>query len=93
MPLPCPCCRAANETPTCRRCQADLSLLFALEARRDYHITIAKRFAADGRVADARFHLQTAKQLRPGEDLIELELALKLLNRQFGEALTGYDSR
>ena len=30
-PIPCPCCRAANTTATCRRCKADLTLLVRLQ--------------------------------------------------------------
>ena len=43
MPIPCPCCRASNDTgPACRRCKADLALLFALEANRAEHFAAAR---------------------------------------------------
>lgn len=36
MNITCPCCRAANASgPQCRRCKADLGLLFALEEQNE----------------------------------------------------------
>ena len=91
MTLTCPCCRATNQTATCRRCRADLSLLMAVEARRDFHVTSAKRFAADGRAGDALTHVARAEQLRAGEDLRQLRAALVLLHGDYAGAVGVYD--
>jgi hypothetical protein len=91
MTLTCPCCRASNETATCRRCKADLSLLVAVEERREYHLTLARRFAADLNCADALVHVDHASQLRPADDTRQLRAALLLLNGQFDRALQAYD--
>lgn len=91
MTLACPCCRAVNETSTCRRCKADLSLLVALEDRRDYHLTLARRFAADLKCSDALVQVDHAAQLRPGDDTRQLKAALLLLSGQFDRALQQYD--
>lgn len=54
MPVPCPCCKAANDTgPACRRCKADLSLLFAAAARRDWCTAAAAESLAGGDVSTA----------------------------------------
>jgi hypothetical protein len=45
----CPVCRADNnEGPNCRRCRADLSLLFALEERRTELLRQARARANQG---------------------------------------------
>jgi hypothetical protein len=91
MTLPCPCCRASNDTAVCRRCKADLSLLVDLEDRREYHVTVAKRFAAEGRIVEAAQHVDRAMQLRPAADVKQLRAALQLLNGEFAAALAAYD--
>jgi hypothetical protein len=91
MALTCPCCRATNETADCRRCKADLSLLAAVEKRREYHLRIARRYAADLKTQDALSHVQSANQLRPGTDTQQLLAALLLLSGQPERALQAYD--
>jgi hypothetical protein len=91
MTLTCPCCRASNDAAVCRRCKADLSLLVALEDRREYHVTLARRFAAEGRFVEATQHVDQATQLRPAADVKQLRAALQLLNGEFTAALAAYD--
>ena len=91
MTLTCPCCRAVNETVTCRRCKADLSLLAAVEGRREYYLTLARRYAADLKCDDALAHVDYAGRLRPADDTRQLLAALLLLNGQFDRALRAYD--
>ena len=91
MTLTCPCCRASNETATCRRCRADLSLLAAVEARRAFHFNTAKRFAADGRAGEALTQVARAEGLRPGADLAPLRAALLLLQGDYAGAVAAYD--
>ena len=69
MPLTCPCCRAANDAgPACRRCKADLSLLFAVDRQRLTRLADARRLAADGHLADALAAADDALALRRGPD-------------------------
>ena len=90
MTIPCPCCKAANTAATCRRCRADLSLLFAAEATREYHVTLARRFAAELRASESLNHLQSAAVIRPGTDLGELRAAVLLLAGHPADALAAY---
>lgn len=92
MTLPCPCCRAANTADTCRRCKADLSLLRAVEAAREQHIVVSRRFAAELRTSEALTHLAHATALRPGDDLRPLRAAVLLLAGRFADALAAYDA-
>ena len=91
MTLTCPCCRASNASAVCRRCRADLSLLAALETRREYHVTLAKRFAAAGRPAEALGHVDQASRLRSAADLKSLRASLLLLSGDFAAAVRAYD--
>ena len=70
MTIACPCCRAGNETATCRRCKADLSLLAAIEARREYLLDAAR--AKLGRGEDASPMIEEATVLRVGSDAVQL---------------------
>ncbi len=90
MTLTCPCCKAANAADTCRRCKADLSLLAAVEAAREHHVTLARRFAAELRTPDALAHLASAAALRPAADLDSPRAALLLLDGRFADALAAY---
>jgi Flp pilus assembly protein TadD len=92
--IPCPCCRASNAAgPACRRCKADLSPLFALEARRDFLLADARRLAADGRFADALTVADEAASLRSGDDARTLRAALLLLTGDFPAAWKAADPR
>lgn len=90
MTLTCPCCRAANTADTCRRCKADLSLLAAVEAAREHHVVLSRRFAAELRSAEALAHLDHAAALRPGDDLRQLRSAVLLMGGRFADALAAY---
>lgn len=90
-PIPCPCCRAANDAgPACRRCKADLSPLFALEARREFLLADAQQLAGDGRFADALTRVNEAETLRWGDDVRRLRAAVLLLAGDFPAAWTCY---
>ena len=89
--IPCPCCKAANTAATCRRCRADLSLLVAVEASREGHLTLARRFAAELRFPEALAHLDRAAALRPADDLRPLRAAVLLLAGRPAAALAAYD--
>jgi hypothetical protein len=86
-PITCPVCRAAVEAgPQCRRCKADLSLLFALEARREAVLAAARRSLAAGRPDQALALAEGAERLRRGADARRLIAAAHLLRRDFAAA-------
>lgn len=91
MSVPCPCCRASNDAgPNCRRCKADLSLLFAVEDRRGFLVAEAKRLSADGKFPDAVRSLDEADSLRAGTDVRRLRAAARLLAGEFAAAWAAY---
>lgn len=96
MPLTCPVCpvcRAANDAgPTCRRCRADLSLLFALDAQRQARLAAATTAAAEGRLDSAARYAEQADEIRHGTDVSELQAAIALLRRDFAGAWQAYRS-
>ena len=89
--IPCPCCRAVNDTgPTCRRCKADLSALFALESHREFLLTESRRLSRLEQFADALAAVDQAQSLRAGTDTRQLRAALLLLNRDYSSAWSAY---
>jgi len=92
MPVPCPCCKASNDTgPACRRCRADLSLLFAVEGERASLVAAARTLAAESRLSESLAALDRAAQLRRTDDVLRLRAAVFLLARDFAGALRAYD--
>ena len=85
MTIPCPCCRASNETATCRRCKADLSLLVAVETRRQYLLDEAR--AELGRGGDAQTMLDEVSGLRGGADAAQLRALAALLKGDYAGAI------
>jgi hypothetical protein len=87
----CPACRAENTTgPHCRRCRADLELLFALEDRR-------ARLLADARAAIIRGDGEevvrlagSARRLRNDDEARSLVALGHLLSGNFAAAWDGY---
>ena len=91
MTLCCPVCRAENAAgPACRRCRADLSLLAAVEARRDFHLANARSAAADNRLDDALEELARAEELRGGPDVRQVRACAYLLAGDFPSALAEH---
>jgi hypothetical protein len=61
----CPVCKADNTTgPACRRCKADLSALYALEARREIALVAAHTAGERGAWESAFRHALWADHLR-----------------------------
>lgn len=84
----CPVCRADNEEkPTCRRCRADLSLLWAIEEQRDRCLQAARACLRLGRPMESLTHLRRAEALRSGEDAHQLAAVAHLLAGDFSQAL------
>jgi hypothetical protein len=83
----CPVCRARVESgPQCRRCKADLSLLLALEARRETVLIQARRSLAANQPDEALTQAREAQHLRHGDDARRLIAAAYLLRREFAAA-------
>ena len=84
----CPACRADNEQkPACRRCRADLSLLWAIEEERDGLMQSARACLRRGQTDLALEHLRRARQLLRGTDVEQLESVAHLLACNFSAAL------
>jgi hypothetical protein len=87
----CPACKADNaQGPACRRCKADLTLLFALEARRAALLEQARADAGAGRWAQAYVAASEADALRQGEDSARLVAVMALMCRDFHQAWRSY---
>lgn len=87
----CPACRAENaDGPGCRRCKADLSMLFALEARRSALLARARADGAAGLWPEAYAAAAEADGLRRDDESSRLAAALALLCRDFHEAWRRY---
>lgn len=87
----CPVCKAENpQGPQCRRCKADLSLLFALEEQRKRSMAEARRCLRRGEWEEAVEHAETANWLRSDEDTVRLIAAAQLIGRDFAGALRYY---
>ena len=82
--LSCPLCKAQNaQGPTCRRCKADLSMLFRLEERRAWTLAEAGRLLAAGRIAEANAWAQMADWLRSDAESLRLFALTRLLLSDF----------
>ncbi len=90
-PITCPCCRASNDAgPACRRCKADLSLLFAVAAQRASLIAEAQSFAGEGKFTEALRSLEEADALRSGDDVRQLRATVLLAAGDFVAAWGAY---
>ena len=93
MPLRCPVCKADNAFPTeggaalCRRCKADLTLLFALEQQRQGVLDTAQRAASRGEWRDFLAAVERADALRSDDESRRLLAVAHLLQGDFAEAL------
>lgn len=91
MTIPCPCCRASNDAgPACRRCKADLSLLFAVAGQRASLVAEARSLAAECKFAEALRSLDEADALRGGDDVRQLRAAVLLAAGDFASAWVAY---
>jgi hypothetical protein len=76
--------------PQCRRCRADLSLLFAVETDRSERLARAAESLRTGRPAEALAAIGEAEGLRKGDDVLRLKAAARLAARDFAGALAAY---
>jgi hypothetical protein len=87
----CPVCRAEVEQgPNCRRCRADLSLLFTLEAQREQALAAAWSWLRQGQLRQALTVAEGAEALRAGPDTRQLRAVLYLLTGDFARAWACY---
>jgi hypothetical protein len=87
----CPVCKADNLLmPQCRRCKADLSLLVALEERRNRAMAEAGARLAYGNVVEALAAAKTANGLRTDSDSRKLLAVVRLMSRDFVGAMAGH---
>ena len=87
----CPVCKADNaQGPQCRRCKADLSLLFALEERRAWTLAEARRLLAAGRTAEANDWAEEADWLRNDVESLRMLALTRLMRRDFAGAWECY---
>jgi hypothetical protein len=94
MSIICPCCKATNSVPgNCRRCKADLALLWALEDRRAWFLAQGHDALRCGDGRRAMTALQAAAELRDGDDLRPWQAVAALLQRDFGRAFALYQNR
>ena len=87
----CPVCKADNaQAPACRRCKADLSLLWQLESRREGLLVSARLQFARGCWRDAERDVAAALRLRDGVDARRLQALCRLVARDFAGAWRIY---
>lgn len=86
----CPVCRAENDDVTCRRCKADLSLLFAMDDARQAALRDAAHAAAAGDGARTLEHARTAHGLRADNESLRWLAVGYLLKRDFPNAMVQY---
>ncbi len=87
----CPACKAENaQGPTCRRCKADLSLLFALEEQRARTLAEARRLLAAGRADEADALAEEADWMRSDAESRRLLALTRLMRRDFAGAWAEY---
>jgi hypothetical protein len=84
-------CKADNtQGPTCRRCKADLSLLFDLEQQRAQKLAAAQQFLAAGQGQEAVEQAAAADWLRRDQESRRLLALAYLLARDFSRAWEEY---
>ncbi len=87
----CPVCRAAVENgPLCRRCRADLGLLFALERQRARELQAAREALRQAHWAAAFEGAERVRRLRPGVDACATQALACLLQYDFAGAWRWY---
>jgi hypothetical protein len=84
-------CKAENnQGPQCRRCRADLGLLFTLEGQRARALEEARRCLAADEWRRAAGYAADALRMRTGDDARRLEAIARMLGRDFDGAWQSY---
>src|SRR5262249_40695080 len=88
MALRCPVCKAENtQGPQCRRCKADLALLFALEEQRQQALADALGSAGRGDWPSFLAAVTRADSLRRDDETRRLLAVARLLLRDYAGAV------
>ena len=86
----CPVCRAENTERICRRCRADIGMLFDLEETRSHLLDQAEEaWRSRNRFAARRFVLDAAR-LRNGADTDRWLAVANLATRDFKRAFSAW---
>jgi hypothetical protein len=89
--ITCPACRAENsQGPNCRRCKAELSMLFTLRQEHEAHLSAAVGALRAGSPAPAIAHLDRAEKIRRDQRIPKLRAAAELLRGRFAVAFGIY---
>ncbi len=89
----CPVCKAENASgPACRRCRADLSLLFALEGQRNAALAEAYRCIGLGLWDQFLAHVERAAACRADDETRRLLVVGSLVRGDFGSAWQRYST-
>jgi hypothetical protein len=87
----CPVCRVENAAgPACRRCKADLSVLWELESQRSALLESARAALAEGRPDEALELAREAAWHRADADAARLEALAHLLRGDYPAAWEAY---
>jgi hypothetical protein len=87
MPLACPVCKAENAAgPTCRRCKADLAMLFALDQQRSALLARSRQSLHRGDECEALRTARQANDLRSDRESLRWLTLMLMLAEDFGEA-------
>jgi hypothetical protein len=90
----CPVCKAPLEAgPQCRRCRADLSLLFTLAQQRAHAIRAAGECLRRGKPRHALAIAAGVEALKYDADSLRLRALVHLVEGNFAEALSCYQTR
>jgi alkyl sulfatase BDS1-like metallo-beta-lactamase superfamily hydrolase len=82
--LRCPVCKAENSAgPLCRRCKADLAVLWELETHRERLLAAARQAAGRGEWRTFLTLVEQAVTLREDEETTRLLLAGLVLNGDY----------
>ncbi len=88
MSVRCPACGAENtQGPQCRRCRADLALLFALEDQRQRTLASSRRHLMHGDATAALGLAEDAHRMRRDAESWQVLALAHLLRRDFAAAL------
>lgn len=92
-PVPCPCCKAANPAgPACRRCKADLTLLFAVAAEQEHLVAEAAAHLRAGDGPAAAGLLDRALDLRRTPAALKLRAVAAVASRDYPAAVSWYSA-
>jgi hypothetical protein len=87
-PLRCPVCKAENaQGPLCRRCKADLSLLFTLEEQRDQALASARLALHQGDRETLLTRATRADALRSDDESRRLLALARLVHGDYAGAV------